>query len=130
MATPKGSSGGAVTGAGGTARSPDTAVEAAATAARFRVLQGLAGHVPLPPCGEGGFEALVAEVLGHLASSEGYVAILHQVGFLLVVMVVVGCCWGVMVGGRVGLGVIVGGVVGWGGRVLYIFQTRAIRPDT
>lgn len=52
----------------------------AALLPRFRVVQGLAGHVRLPPCvGGHTYEALVAEVLGHLASSEGYVAILHQV---------------------------------------------------
>ncbi|TFJ81145.1 hypothetical protein NSK_007534 [Nannochloropsis salina CCMP1776] len=50
--------------------------------ARFRVVQGLAGHVALPFLAALPSQqhptALVAEVLGHFGSSEGYVSILHQ----------------------------------------------------
>lgn len=43
---------------------------------RFHVVQGLAGTTPLPTTTQP-FQALVAEILGHFASLEGYVAILH-----------------------------------------------------
>lgn len=43
---------------------------------RFTVLQGLAGKVALPV--KRPFQAVLAEILGHFASSEGYVAILHE----------------------------------------------------
>lgn len=42
---------------------------------RLTIVTGLAGHVPLPSGCE--FDALIAEILGHFASSEGYVAIIH-----------------------------------------------------
>jgi hypothetical protein len=80
---------GGVTGAGALLLPPSSSSPLPKPLPRFRIVQGLAGHVPLPPCPWGqeeegggggvGYEALVAEVLGHLASSEGYVAILHQV---------------------------------------------------
>jgi hypothetical protein len=43
---------------------------------RFTVLQGLAGKVALPV--KRPFQAVLAEILGHFASSEGYVAVLHE----------------------------------------------------
>lgn len=45
---------------------------------RAVVLHGLAGKVDLPP--NESFAGLVAEVLGHVASNEGYVSILHECG--------------------------------------------------
>lgn len=45
---------------------------------RLKVLTGLAGHAELPAGCE--FDALIAEILGHFASSEGYVAIIHLCG--------------------------------------------------
>jgi len=43
---------------------------------RFRVVEGLAGSVSLPH--DGPYDAIIAEILGHFGSSEGYVSILHQ----------------------------------------------------
>lgn len=44
---------------------------------RLRVVEGFAGEADV---GAGAYDALLAEVLGHLASSEGYVAVLRLCG--------------------------------------------------
>ena len=43
-------------------------------------MQGLAGHVPFPSSPSGKLvDALVAEILGHVGSNEGYVWILQEI---------------------------------------------------